>query len=684
MTPRLFPVVFSILLCTSIATGQEGTTQADKARGPTDLGYWNGPDWSPLRPDATRLGLRFAPGTDQASIRSLLADLQGLAPGQARDVVILEGQTVYVKTAPGTSVATAFDLCERLREEDAVLSASPRLWDQEDPRYLTEEILVRWEEGLSEATIAGWTDGLTQTALLEYSSNPARVYRVPSSTDPLEVANELATSAPVLFATPDFQLYRVLLADTNDTFYGDQWHLESTGQNGASVDADVDAEDAWDITRGDSSVIIAVVDTGVELSHPDLTPNLVQGIDVLEDDNDPSAEDYLFGLITENHSTAVCGVAAAAGNNNRGVTGVAQHCGIMPIRFLSEWILIQPTTQDEADAFNFARLNGASVVNNSWGPSGAVSLPVSTRIAIDDCNQSGRNGLGMVIFFAAGNSGSNNNGNGYATYDGVLCVSASTDHDLLASYSSFGAAVDVCAPSNGGTNGITTTDRLGTTGYSSGDYTDAFGGTSSASPCAAGVMLQIFSANTSLTRGDAIAILQDTAVKIDQAGGNYGADGHSNRYGYGKVNAGAAVAAAAGGSGSCGVSSYCVGAPNSVGGGGVFSSTGSTSVAANDLHLVAGALPPNQFGIFYYGLNQTQVALGNGWRCVGGSTQRLPVVQISSWGDVWVALDITSPPQSSGQITAGSTWNFQFWYRDPGHGAAGYNLTDALSASFCE
>ena len=676
MTTRLISLASGLLLSTSLAFAQQAPAQ------PTDLGYWNGPAFTPLRADAASIGLRFAPGTDELAIRQLLAGLEALAPGQAGDVLLIPGQTVYLETAAGLTAAEAFALCAELRAEKSVLSASPRLWDQDDPRYLTEEILVRWLPGTTPETIAEWTSKLTQTGQLEYSQNPARVYRVPSNLDPLEVANELASGAPVLCATPDFQLLRRPFANTNDAFYGDQWHLESTGQNGASVDADVDAEDAWDITRGDASVIIAVVDTGVELGHPDLTPNLVQGIDVLEDDNDPAAEDYLFGLITENHSTAVCGVASAAGNNNIGVTGVAQNCGIMPIRFLSEWILVQPTTQDEADAFNYARQNGASVVNNSWGPSGAASLPITTRMAIDDCNQNGRGGLGMVIFFAAGNSGANNNGNGYATYDGVVCVSASTDHDLLASYSSFGAAVDICAPSNGGTNGITTTDRLGNKGYSSGDYTDTFGGTSSASPCAAGVMLQILSANTSLTRTDAIAILQDTAVKIDQAGGNYGGDGHSNKYGFGKVNAGAAVAAAGGG-GSCGVTNYCLGAPNSVGSGGQISHNGSTSVSANDLRLVAVAVPPSQFGLFYYGPNQTQTAFGDGYRCISGAVNRLGVEQISSWGDVFTDLDITSPPQPSGQITDGSTSNFQFWFRDPSHGSAGFNLSDALSVTFC-
>ncbi len=134
----------------------------------------------------------------------------------------------------------------------------------------------------------------------------------------------------------------------------------------------------------------------------------------------------------------------------------------------------------------------------------------------------------------------------------------------------------------------------------------------------------------------------------------------------------------------CGTTNYCTAASNSVSASGaIVGMNGSFSVAANDQLLYAYACPPNQFGIFYYGPSQTQVAFGNGHRCVAGSMYRFAPQQVSIWGDVTLALDLTAPPQASGTITAGSTWNFQFWYRDPPGVNATFNLTNALNVEFC-
>jgi subtilisin family serine protease len=515
---------------------------------PADLGYWNGPDWVALKTDGSRLGLRFEAELDVDQIRGLLQGLPGLASGQADQTAIWIGHTVIVETAVGTSAEAAWQLASDFGQIAGVMSASPRLWAPfEDPYYLTEEILLRWKEGVPTQQRESWTAGLQRTADLSYTVNPGEVYRVPVGENPLTVANQLAQSGLVEFALPDFQLLRVTYSGTDDPLYPNQWHLESTGQNGAGVDQDIDVEGAWDITRGTAGVIIAVIDTGVELLHPDLFDNLVQGVDVLGNDNDPAAEDGTWWIFNwqESHSTAVCGVTGGRGDNAQGTSGVAPRCTVMPIRFLSELFGPTPTVQDEADAFNFACTYGASVINNSWGPAAGATLPASTKAAIDNCTQFGRDGLGSIIFFAAGNSGANNSNNGYASYSGVLGVTAVTDQGVLAGYSSFGASVDCCAPSNGGVNGITTTDRLGNKGYSNGDYTDGFGGTSSASPTAAGVMALILSANPGLTRLEAIEVLLTTAEKVDLANGNYDANGHSTLYGYGRTNAAAAVAEAA-------------------------------------------------------------------------------------------------------------------------------------------
>ncbi len=130
-------------------------------------------------------------------------------------------------------------------------------------------------------------------------------------------------------------------------------------------------------------------------------------------------------------------------------------------------------------------------------------------------------------------------------------------------------------------------------------------------------------------------------------------------------------------------STYCTTSPNSNGSGALIGYAGSNSVAANDLVLTAQAAASDQFGLFYYGPNQISIPFGEGVRCVGGKVYRLWVVSTDMFGNVVDPLDITNPPEASGQIFAGSTWNFQFWYRDPLGGPAGFNFSDGLEVPFC-
>ncbi|MDP6369567.1 MAG: hypothetical protein QF615_08160, partial [Planctomycetota bacterium] len=134
----------------------------------------------------------------------------------------------------------------------------------------------------------------------------------------------------------------------------------------------------------------------------------------------------------------------------------------------------------------------------------------------------------------------------------------------------------------------------------------------------------------------------------------------------------------------CGTDNYCIANPNSSGAAAAMTSTGSSSVSANDLTLFCTSASATQFGLFFYGPNQVQLPLGDGNLCVTGGIQRLsPPLLTSGGGTASRPLDIAAPPSPSGQITPGSSWNFQFWFRDPGFGNAGYNLSDGLSVTFC-
>jgi hypothetical protein len=133
----------------------------------------------------------------------------------------------------------------------------------------------------------------------------------------------------------------------------------------------------------------------------------------------------------------------------------------------------------------------------------------------------------------------------------------------------------------------------------------------------------------------------------------------------------------------CMVSTYCIGAPNSVGAGVRIGAAGGASLELANFTLEASGAPPGNVGIFCFGDSQAQVPFGDGWRCVGGTIARLlPPEVISPAGTAAHLVDFDSVPATL--ITAGSTWNFQFWYRDPaGPLGTSFNLSDALGATFC-
>jgi gingipain R len=136
---------------------------------------------------------------------------------------------------------------------------------------------------------------------------------------------------------------------------------------------------------------------------------------------------------------------------------------------------------------------------------------------------------------------------------------------------------------------------------------------------------------------------------------------------------------------------YCQGLPNSVGSGATMAYMGSNSISAGDLTLITTGAIPNQFGLFYYGPAQISIPFGEGLRCVGaggiGVFRLLPPMTANSSGNYSQLLDFNSPPLGGsglGKVTAGSSWNFQCWYRDPAGGSFGFNYSDGLSVDFCQ
>ena len=363
-----------------------------------------------------------------------------------------------------------------------------------------------------------------------------------SSENPLKIANALLQSPAVDIAEPDLIAIANPTCRPADTLFAQQWHLENRGGIGMTEGADVSAPQAWDISRGDRNIVVAVIDDGFDTGHPDFASpgKIVTPADFGQDDIDPSPVSS-----RDNHGTACAGVAVAD-ENGAGVVGLAPNCKLMPIRWSGS-----VSDGDIREQFNHASNNGADVISCSWGVRSAFfTLSTSMKRSINRAATQGRNGKGCVILFAAGNDDrdiddpAGGTRSGFAIHPDVIAVAASNSRDRKSHYSNFGDAIWVCAPSSGqGGLGIVTTDRRGNFGYQSGDYTtvERFGGTSSSTPLVAGLCGLILSVNPELGAAEVRQILKSSAQQIDTANGSYDNNGHSRIYGYGRVNAHAAL-----------------------------------------------------------------------------------------------------------------------------------------------
>ena len=334
-------------------------------------------------------------------------------------------------------------------------------------------------------------------------------------------------------------------ATPNDPYFNDQWHLSNTGQTNGVSGEDANVTGAWDNYTG-TGVIISVVDDGLDHAHADLSPHYSAhySYDWCDDDNDPSPTSW------NGHGTAVAGVAAAVGDNGLDVTGVAHEATIAGSTLIACWA----SDSVEADALSFES-DEIDIYTNSWGPAddGQTLLGPGplTLAAFESDAYHGRNGLGNLITWAAGNglgSGDDSNYDGYANSRYTVAVTAINHNGEQSYYAEPGANILVAAYSNGDSEGITTTDITGSGGYDSGNVTHDFGGTSSATPLAAGIIALILEANENLTWRDVQHVLVNSARTNDVSDSSWELNGAghdvSHKYGFGVVDGGAAVAVA--------------------------------------------------------------------------------------------------------------------------------------------
>lgn len=519
--------------------------------------------------DPTRFSVRFG------LVREPLRDAADeLLRRRAVQVVRLPEHQIAVYTVSPAEAKEAVQLLNRERSVDIAAPVLHRSARSTDDIYVTDRFVVQFLPDVSREQIdqLNAKHGVTILDELGYAEN-GFVLGTSPGTDGLggiHMANTYRATGLTRFSHPD-----LILPKHKRTGSGSRSSAAPTAGSSALLARDVgyvsrqwhlvaaDVVDAWSLTMGEPDVTIAILDDGVDTTHPEFDGKVRAQFDFAANQPDASPKSRF-----NNHGTACSGVAVARGLK---ASGAAPGCGLMAVRLPDH---LGSTT--EGRMFQWAADNGADVISCSWGPEDgtgtAEPLPGSTEAALAYCAAKGRGGKGIPICWAAGNGNESVDLDGYAASRHVIAVAASTDRERRAWYSDQGEAIWICAPSSGavsfGEKSILTTDRTGPEGYNDGGegidsyYTNTFGGTSSAAPLVAGVVGLMLSVNPDLTARQVRDILKDTATKI---GAGYDESGHSPEYGFGQVNALAAVLAARDGLGDTAHRTPSIAGPSAVG-----------------------------------------------------------------------------------------------------------------------
>jgi subtilisin family serine protease len=363
---------------------------------------------------------------------------------------------------------------------------------------VADHLMVKRRDGISHDQLASWVQSMGLDIRRRMPGSDFYLIALPSGS--LEGFDALqqklnGPEMPVEYAEPD--PIRFSAGVPNDALFPNQWALRNLGQTGGGQSVDVDASGAWDTTRGDASLVVAVLDSGMDLTHPDLAANRwVNPGEVpnnnLDDDGDGlvdnvngwnflSDSNYLTDYA--GHGTHCAGIVGAAGNNSIGVSGIAPVVKIMPLVVIdSDGLLF---TSDAVNAMNHAVAKHVLVTSNSYG---GTTSSKAEKAAIDAAQAQG-----ILVVCAAGNDYPAKNIDTARLYPAayssanIISVAATTDMDARAAFSNYGvASVDLGAPGVG----ILSTLPGGTYGYES--------GTSMACPLVAGACVLVKAAHPTL------------------------------------------------------------------------------------------------------------------------------------------------------------------------------------------
>jgi subtilisin family serine protease len=424
-------------------------------------------------------------------------------------------------------------------------SAVRRVYRAADGRLRIESnrLIVRTHATWSLREAAAEFDklGLRLVRPLAFIPNGFEVASSPN--DSLRQARALVEDRQVVYAEPDFIEEVPPRAQPSDPFYQWQWQWSNDGSNGGVAGADVGAEAAWDKTLGDG-VRVAVIDNGFDMKHPDLAPGVAGGGYFIDDGiGSPTFVPYVAndpGFPIGNHGTFCLGMVGARWNNGVAGVGGAPRCGLVPIACLQDQLGTQATlaravayaAQPQLEDASAPADGGADIISCSLGPGAGPFLMTSVlRDAIDYVVTNGRGGQGTPVFWAVSNEPQRVALDEVCSYSNTIAVGRSTRIDMEDG-SAYGPELDFLAP------GVSVFSTKGAGGFGSGT------GTSYAAPCAAAIGALVAARNPAFTWIEIRDRLRSTCKKIGTdayVGQAFG--GRNDRYGFGRVDAAAALAA---------------------------------------------------------------------------------------------------------------------------------------------